>query len=115
MNSDEFDLPDLSRTCSRLHLDVGDLIEAVLSAIDAGFTERKATIMSIIETLQRRGAYHGRLKAAIDSGVIFQMAEGSNENEENRKQDGRGCSQKAAAALPAHDMRPGQNARKWRD
>ena len=32
--------------------------------------------MTIVETLQRRGAYRGRLKEAVDDGTIFQVAEG---------------------------------------
>ena len=75
MVDDEFNLLDLTLACSRLRLDAGDLVEAVLSGMDAGFTEREAATMSIIEMLQRRGAYHGRLKRAIDDGTIFQMAE----------------------------------------
>lgn len=29
--------------------------------------------MNIVEMLQRRGAYHGRLRQAVEDGTIFQM------------------------------------------
>lgn len=88
-----FTLPDLALACSRLRLDSGDLAEAVLSGMDAGFTEREATRMTIVEMLQRRGAYHGRLKKAVDDGTIFQMAEDGGHDRRGKRHMGRftGC------------------------
>ena len=77
VGDDGFALPDLEIACRRLRFEVVDLVEAVLSGMDSGLTEREAVTMTIIELLQRRGAYHGRLKHAIDDGTIFQLSEGN--------------------------------------
>jgi hypothetical protein len=67
----EVEFPTLAVAARMLGLDDGALAEAILSGMDSGLTEREATVMTIVELLQRKGAYHGKLKAAIDSGAIF--------------------------------------------
>jgi hypothetical protein len=67
--------PALRIAARRLGLDAGDLAESVLHAVDCDQDEQEATRMSIIEALRRRGAYHGLVKAAVESGEIFQMRE----------------------------------------
>ncbi len=79
----ELSFPALFIAARRLGLDAATeagIAEAALHAMDAGFTEREAVSMSIIETLQRRGAYHGRLKQAVEDGTIFQMREGGDDD-----------------------------------
>lgn len=71
----ELYFPSLAVAARRLGLDDGELAEAVLAAIGCGADEMEAVTMSIIEALQRRGAYHGRLKRAVEDGAIFQMTE----------------------------------------
>ena len=65
---------ELDIAARRLNLDAGDMAEAILSATDAGFSSREAATMTIIEMLQRRGVYCGRLKQAVDDGTIFSAA-----------------------------------------
>jgi hypothetical protein len=71
----EIEFPCLDIATRRLGLNDGALAESILCKLDCGYEEMEAVRMSIIETLQQRGAYHGKLKAAVDSGLIFQMAE----------------------------------------
>ena len=65
----------LAIAARRLGLDEGELGESVLHALGCGWDEMEAVRMSIIDVLQRRGAYRGRLKKAIDDGTIFQVSE----------------------------------------
>ena len=75
MVNGEINFPCLEIAAKRLGLDMSEMFEAVLSGLDAGYSEREAVTMTIIEILQRRGAYHGRLKQVIDDGTIFQIAD----------------------------------------
>lgn len=70
---DNLEFPGLNIAARRLGLDVGELAESVLHAVDCGAHEMEAVKMTIIEALQRRGAYHGRLRRAIEDGTIFQV------------------------------------------
>ena len=95
------EFPALGIAVRRLGLDAGELGESVLHAIGCGWDEMEAIRMSIIEVLQRRGAYQGRLKQAIDDGTIFQLAEGGNGNGRFSGRVGESRFRKAAAPLPA--------------
>ncbi|MCC8109783.1 MAG: hypothetical protein LIQ30_12235 [Planctomycetes bacterium] len=70
---DNLEFPGLTIAARRLRLDVGELAESVLHAVDGGAYEMEAVRMTIIVALQRRGAYHGRLRRAIEDGTIFQV------------------------------------------
>ena len=103
MGGDDVTFPELSRAARRLGLDAVELAEAVLSAMDAGHSEREAATMSIVELLQRRGAYHGKLKAAVDSGMIFQMAEdGGNDRRGTRRMGGKRSGSDSIASAPRY-------------
>ncbi|MCD8141152.1 MAG: hypothetical protein LUE17_15520 [Planctomycetaceae bacterium] len=77
VSDDGFALPALSHVCGLLGLDICELAEPVLSALDTGVSEREAIRMSIIDILRRRGRYQGELRRRIEDGTIFQIdAEG---------------------------------------
>lgn len=100
---EEFALPDLATACRRLRFEVVDLVEAVLSGMDSGLTERKAVTMTIVELLQRKGVYSGKLKAAVDSGEIFQMSEdGGHDRRGARRMGRRSVGPDSASSSPAH-------------
>lgn len=63
----------LKIAAKRLNLDFPETLEAALHGMGNGLTETEAMRVTIVELLQRRGAYHGRLKDAVDSGLIFQL------------------------------------------
>ncbi len=78
MNDDDGDghvFPEIAVAARRCDLDTEALAESALASYEAGFPRRQAVAMNIIEALRRRGAYHGRLKQAIDDGTIFQFCE----------------------------------------
>ena len=85
----DLELPDLEIACRRLRFEVVVLVEAVLSGMDSGLTEREAVTMTIVELLQRKGVYSGKLKAAVDSGEIFQMSEDGGHDRRGTRQMGR--------------------------
>lgn len=68
--------PGLRGACRYLDLDVGEVAEAVLHKLDAGYEDAEAVRMTLTEFLQRRGLYRGALRAAVESGEVFQMREG---------------------------------------
>ena len=107
------DFPALAIAARRLGLDAGELGESVLHAIGCGWDEMEAVHMSIIEVLQRRGAYRGRLKQAIDDGTIFQIAEDGNGNGSVSGRIGEGRFRKAAAPLPAQNERTCPDDGEW--
>jgi hypothetical protein len=94
----EIEFPGLAVAARQLGLDDGTLAESVLCKLDCGYEEMEAVRMSIIEALQRRGAYHGKLKAAIDSGLIFQMAE---DGDHDGRQRHEGLDRRGVQAGPA--------------
>jgi hypothetical protein len=83
------EFPALALAARRLGLDAGELGECVLHAMDCGWDETEAIRMNIVEVLQRRGAYHGRLKQAIDDGTIFQMSEDGGHDRRGTRRMGR--------------------------
>ncbi|MCD8139198.1 MAG: hypothetical protein LUE17_05390 [Planctomycetaceae bacterium] len=104
---DNFGIPGLDTAARHLGLDAGELAEAVLHAVDTGADEMEAVRMTIIEVLQRRGAYRGRLKQAVEDGTIFQMSEGGNGDSGPIERPGKPFLRKTTAAPSSPSKRFG--------
>ncbi|MCL2001306.1 MAG: hypothetical protein FWG74_07715 [Planctomycetes bacterium] len=86
----ELDFPALTIAIKRLKLAEGGLLaEAVLHAIGCGWSEPEAVKTVVTEELYRRGTYRGRLKRAVDSGIIFSPTEDRIQERRRRRRMGR--------------------------
>lgn len=90
----------LACAARRLRLDDAGLAEAALCMMDAGYGEAEAVSMTIVEELQRRGAYHGRLKQLVDDGTIFQLGENGEKIIPAGADEATGSCSPSAATLP---------------
>lgn len=73
--------PALAVAARRLRLDDAELAEAVLHAVGTGHSEQEAITMTLRESLQRQGKYHGVLKTLVDSGAVFQLMDDTSDAE----------------------------------
>ena len=81
----EIRFPALDAATGIFGLDAVTLAESALCKLDAGYGSAEATRMTIVEELQKHGAYHGRLKQLVDDGTIFQMRAADDAESVDRK------------------------------
>lgn len=106
------DFLGLARACSRLSLNAGDLAEAALHAVDCGWSEREAMTMTLRESLQRQGKYHGILKTLVDSGAVFQLREDGGHDRRGVRRMGGDCLGSDSASSSPRGFRDAGDARR---